>query len=76
MAVDVETSIEIDCPRIVVAAFVSNPDNATRWYVNIKSIAWEARPPAVVGSHSRRSSSVVDSPTPMKSGRSSRMSDS
>jgi hypothetical protein len=50
MAVDVETSIEIDCPRVVVAAFVSNPDNATRWYVNIKSIDWETTPPAVVGS--------------------------
>ena len=50
MAVDVETSIEIDCPRAVVAAFVSNPDNATRWYVNIKSINWETSPPAAVGS--------------------------
>jgi hypothetical protein len=50
VAVDVETSIEIDCPRVVVAAFVSNPDNATRWYVNIKSIDWETPPPAVVGS--------------------------
>jgi len=50
MAVDVETSIEIDCPRAVVAAFVSNPDNATRWYANIKSIDWETSPPAAVGS--------------------------
>ncbi len=50
MAVDVETSIEIDCPRAVVAAFVSNPDNATRWYVNIKSINWETSPPAAMGS--------------------------
>lgn len=50
MAVDVETSIEIACPRSVVAAFVSNPDNATRWYSNIKSINWLTIPPAVVGS--------------------------
>ena len=50
VAVDVQTSIEIDCPRAVVSAFVSNPDNATRWYVNIKSINWESPPPAVVGS--------------------------
>jgi hypothetical protein len=50
MAVDVETSIVIDCPRVVVAAFVSNPDNATRWSVNIESIDWETTPPAVVGS--------------------------
>ena len=50
MAVDVETSIEIACPRSVVAAFVSNPDNATRWYSNIRSINWLTSPPAVVGS--------------------------
>lgn len=50
MAVDVESSIEIERPRAVVAAFVSNPDNATKWYVNIKSINWETIPPAVVGS--------------------------
>src|SRR5664279_3261006 len=50
VAVDVETSIEIECPRSMVAAFVSNPDNATQWYVNIKSITWETTPPAVVGS--------------------------
>jgi ligand-binding SRPBCC domain-containing protein len=48
--VDVETSIEIECPRPVVAAFVSNPDNATQWYVNIRSINWETTPPAVIGS--------------------------
>ena len=50
MAVDVTTSIEIACPRPVVAEYVSNPDNATRWYVNIKSISWQTPPPAVVGS--------------------------
>ena len=50
MAVDVETSIEIECPRSVVAAFVSNPDNATSWYSNVKSINWLTTPPAVVGS--------------------------
>ena len=50
MAVDVETAIEIDCPRGVVASFVSNPDNAVRWYVNTVSIKWETPPPAVVGS--------------------------
>ena len=50
MAVDVETLIQIECPRAVVAAFVSNPDNAARWYVNIKPINWETPPPAVLGS--------------------------
>ena len=50
MAVDVETSIDIECPRTVVAAYVSNPDNATQWHVNIKSVDWETPRPAVVGS--------------------------
>jgi hypothetical protein len=44
MAVDVATSIEIDCPRPVVAEFVSNPDYATRWYVNITSVSWKTPP--------------------------------
>lgn len=47
---DVETSIEIDAPRDRVAAFASDPENAPRWYVNIRSVAWETPPPATVGS--------------------------
>ena len=50
VAVEVETSIDIECPRSVVAAYVSNPDNATEWYVNIKSVDWETPRPAMVGS--------------------------
>jgi uncharacterized membrane protein len=50
VAVEVETSIDIECPRTVVAAYASNPDNATAWYVNIKSVDWETPRPAVVGS--------------------------
>ena len=34
----------------VVAASLSNPDHATAWYTNIKSIPWQTPPPAVVGS--------------------------
>jgi len=50
MSVDVITEIVIDRPCDEVARFASDPSNAPRWYVNIKSVAWETDPPAVVGS--------------------------
>jgi uncharacterized membrane protein len=48
--VDVETIIEINRPRAVVAAYAADPDNVTRWYQNIKSVEWETAPPVAVGS--------------------------
>ena len=48
--VDIETVIEIDRPRGLVAAFAVDPDNATRWYRNIKLVTWQTDPPVVVGS--------------------------
>jgi hypothetical protein len=50
MAVDVLTEVDIRRPRSEVAAFASDPENATRWYANIKAVTWETDPPLRVGS--------------------------
>lgn len=50
MTVDVTTRIVIDAPRAAVAEFASEPDNAPRWYVNIKSVEWRTPRPMTVGS--------------------------
>jgi uncharacterized membrane protein len=50
MAVDIETTIEIDQPRDDVASYAANPDNATAWYENIKAVDWKSEPPLTVGS--------------------------
>jgi hypothetical protein len=50
LSVDVVTEVEIARPRADVAAFATDPDNATRWYDNIESVRWETPPPLAVGS--------------------------
>ena len=48
--VDVITQIQITRSRNRVADYVSDPDNAPEWYVNIKSVEWKTPKPLVIGS--------------------------
>ena len=53
MSVDVRTETVIDRPRSEVAAYMSDPSNATEWYRNIHSVEWETPPPVAKGSRMR-----------------------
>lgn len=50
MDVDVVTQGVIQRPRGEVARYVADPDNAPRWYTNIKSVEWKSPRPLEVGS--------------------------
>ena len=49
MSVDVVTECKIERPVSVVATFSANPDNAPKWYANIKSVEWKTSPGVRVG---------------------------
>ena len=48
--VDVVTETRIERPRAEVASFAANPDNAPKWYENIKHVRWQTEGPLAVGS--------------------------
>ena len=50
MAVAVRSDIEIERGRGEVAAFAADPDNAPRWYANIKQVPGKSPRPLAVGS--------------------------
>lgn len=50
VVVDVRTEVVIDRPRVDVASYAMDPDNATAWYENIKAVEWKTPKPVTVGS--------------------------
>jgi uncharacterized membrane protein len=50
MGVDIQTSTVINRPRAQVSAYAADPDNAPKWYENIKLVEWKTPKPFRVGS--------------------------
>ena len=48
--VDVLTEVQINRSVEEVSRFASDPDNATKWYKNIKSVEWKTEKPLREGS--------------------------
>ncbi|HZY37781.1 MAG TPA: SRPBCC family protein [Mucilaginibacter sp.] len=50
MKIDVVSDISINAPLEYVAGYASNPENASEWYVNIKSAEFLTTKPIDIGS--------------------------
>ena len=48
--VDVPTETRIDRPIERVSSYAADPDNAPKWYENIRSVEWKSEKPLRVGS--------------------------
>lgn len=48
--VDVSIKTIINVSSDIVAQFMSDRDNATKWYVNIKQVEWQTERPLRLGS--------------------------
>ncbi|MBD1379012.1 SRPBCC family protein [Metabacillus arenae] len=48
--VDVFTEVKIRCSLDKVSEYAANPDNAPKWYVNIRSAEWQTNKPLTTGS--------------------------
>ncbi len=47
--IDVLTEVNIEAPLTKVSEYVTNPDNAPHWYVNILTVEWKTPKPAGIG---------------------------
>jgi uncharacterized membrane protein len=47
---EVKTETIISAPKDIVAAYAADPDNAPKWYENIKRSEWKSPKPLQVGS--------------------------
>ena len=43
MSVDVQTEVEIARPRVAVATYAADPDNAPEWYESVVSVDWKTK---------------------------------
>ena len=48
--IEITTAVLISRPVAEVSAFAADPDNATGWYANIKSVEWKTEKPLRAGS--------------------------